>query len=122
MINGDIDVSGFVMVTERGKGGNDSENIFYNGQDKGTLLTQADGGPGADAINTQINLATGSSGFVLAAEQGGPGNDNLTLAVRKQTNDNPTVQAKVDGGAGNNTAMVTSNVTTTNIQHVVPIT
>jgi hypothetical protein len=121
MINGDIDVSGFVMVQERGKPGNDTENILYTGQDKGTLLTQADGGPGKDTINTQINLNTGSNGIVLAGERGGPDNDTLTLAVRKQTGDNPTVQANVDGGPGVDTAMVTTGVTTTNVEHVIMI-
>ncbi len=121
MVNGDIDVSGFVMVMERGKPGNDMENISYSGQDKGTLLTQADGGPDKDTINTQINLNMGSSGFVIASEAGGPGDDRLTLAVRKQTGDNPAVSATVNGGPGNDTAMVTPGVTTTAVEHVVMI-
>jgi hypothetical protein len=121
MMNGDIDVSGFVMVMERGKPGNDTENILYTGQDKGTLLTQADGGPDKDTISTQINLNTGSTGVVLAGEAGGPGNDKLTLAVRKQPGDNPTVQAQVIGGTGTDTAMVTPGVTTTAVETVVMI-
>ena len=116
-ISDNIDTTGFVLVTERGKPGNDTETINFSGQDKGTLVLQADGGPGADTINIQANLATGSSGAVIASEMGGPGNDHLTLALRKQTGDNPSLSGNVDGGPGNDTAMVTPGVTTTNVEH-----
>ena len=122
MIGDDIDTTGLVMVIERGKPGNDTETISYSGQDKGTLLTQADGGPDKDTISTQILLSTGSSGAVIAGEAGGPGNDQLTLAVRKQTGDNPSVTASVDGGTGTaDKAMVTPGVTTTAVENVVMI-
>lgn len=121
MIGDDIDTTGLVMVFERGKPGNDTETISYSGQDKGTLLTQADGGPDKDTISTQIMLSTGSSGAVIAGEAGGPGNDTLTLAVRKQAGDNPSVTGKVDGGNGTDTAMVTPGVTTTAVENVVMI-
>lgn len=117
----DIDITGFVMVMERGKPGNDTETISFSGQDKGTLLTQADAGPGNDRISTQINLNTGSTGAVIAGEAGGPDNDTLTLAVRKQTGDNPSISGNVDGGPGMDTAMVTTGVTTTNVEHVIMI-
>jgi hypothetical protein len=118
-----VDAGGTLSLAERGQFGDDLETISSFSQVKGTLQTQADGGPGQDRIATAITLLPGSNGTVQASEMGGPGNDNLTLLVHKLSFfDFPTINAKVDGGPDFDICHKTSNVVSTNceVTFVVP--
>jgi hypothetical protein len=118
----DVDAGGTLSLAERGQQGNDVENIAFFGQVKGTLQTQADGGPGKDKIATNIVLTFGSNGTVLASEMGGPGDDSLTLLVHKLSFfDHPTINAKVDGGPDHDVCHRTSNVTDINCETTIVV-
>ncbi|HKB36985.1 MAG TPA: hypothetical protein VKD72_11060, partial [Gemmataceae bacterium] len=118
----DVGLGATLDIALRGQFGDDKEFVNYFGQVKGKLNVQADGGPGADKIFANINLAPGSTGAVTASEAGGPGSDKMTLGVRKLFFLDPvTITANINGGPDVDTSFATSNVTSNcETQHIIP--
>lgn len=105
--NVDIAYHALLSLLLEGNGDADTIDFDYQGQVKGKLSVGIYGGYGADTVNAELTLNSGSTGRVAAAVFGGEDSDTLTLKICGTSS---SLYALLDGGAGTDTCFHTANV------------
>ncbi len=114
--HGDIASSAALAITEHGGSGKDTMHADYSGKAGGHLAINLNGGAQFDWIESAVNLAAGSSGWVSDKVLGGPGDDLLILRLYDAGTHLRSHTAQIDGGGGYNIAVHTPNVRLSHIQ------
>lgn len=89
----DIPRGSSVRVDLSGGAGNDNLSAAFSGSIFGSLMVNAYGGAGNDAVNVNVMVEEGSTGKVQALVDGGKGHDDLTLYMDDYSGDSHDVSA-----------------------------
>jgi hypothetical protein len=88
----------------------DTFHVNYSGQLNGRLTIHTTGGPKFSWIESDINIAYGSTGALDARLLGGLDSDLLILRVKDYSHHLRYLSAVMDGGGGHNVGIATPNV------------
>jgi hypothetical protein len=120
---GSVAAGASVFVGQFGGTGTNTINTFYTGQMNGVLSAITVGGPRNDALTTDLEFQSGSSGTLNPSLMlGEAGDDNLRFLIHNPIPGVALTTTVLDGGPGKNTGTRTTNVLSFNCQtdNVVP--
>jgi hypothetical protein len=107
---GNIAPTASLQVDSLGGANPDTFHVDYSGQLDGRLAIHTTGGPRFSWIESDINLAPGSTGALDARLLGGLDLDALLLRVNSSSHHLGSLSAVMDGGGGQNLGIATPNV------------
>ncbi len=115
-VHGNIAPTAALTISEHGGSGKDTMHADYWGKVDGHLTVNLIGGRQFDWIESTVNLAAGSTGWVSDKILGSPQDDLLILRLYDAGTHLHSHTAVIDGAGGFNAAMHTPNVQLLHIQ------
>jgi hypothetical protein len=116
LANGQIGALASLNVNILGGPQGDTSHVDYTGKLLGHLTVNANGGAGADWLESTVNVAAGSTGSLVDHLLGGAGDDLLILRLQGAYSHLKLHDAVANGGLGQNVGLVSGPVKVVGVQ------
>jgi hypothetical protein len=110
LANAEIGALASLNVNILGGPQGDTSHVDYTGKLLGHLTVNANGGAGADFLESTVNLAAGSTGSLVDHLYGGAGDDLLIMHIQGAYSHLRQRDAVANGGGGQNVGLISGPV------------